>query len=319
MMTMEQMKENTLEIVKKHLGDKFPALKVHFRTEIDVSGVQTEFLAVEDDRVMGVWISIDELAEKYQNGEDVEVFLKEKVEEFLADYEDLKEAYAFFDRVMEDFSVAREYLVPYVFDAKAGAAMLENHPYRRIGDIAMECHLICISGDVGMQMSINNDSIQKWDISGEELMDLMFARHQENVFLAGANDMEYCIENDKEPINLLIPGAKSGYETNYVLGCNSLYDFDAAFIFNDVIMKKVADVLKDDFYISPVCADNVVVTPVGLWKGADKMAELHANIRELAAGMEEYRTKLPEQLLMYSRELGKVIVVAEEEKGQMAG
>lgn len=150
-------------------------------------------------------------------------------------------------------------------------------------------------------------------------MDLMFARHQENVFLAGANEMEYCIENDKQPINLLIPGAKSGYETNYVLGCNSLYDFDSAFIFNDVIMKKVADVLKDDFYISPVCADNVVVTPVRLWKGADKMAELHVNIRELAAGMEEYRTKLPEQLLMYSRELGEVVVVTEEEKGQMAG
>lgn len=318
MMTMEQLKENTLEIVKKYLGDKFPALKVDFRTEIDESGAQTEFLAVEDDRVMGVWISIDELAERHQNGEDLDAFLKEKVEEFLADYEDIKGAYAFFDRVMEDFSVAREHLVPYVFDAKASAAMLENHPYRRIGDIAMECHLICISGDIGMQMSINNDSIQKWGITEEELMDRMFARHQENVFLAGANDMEYCIENDSQPINLLKPGAKSGYETNYVLGCKSLYDFDAAFIFNDVIMKKVADVLKDDFYIAPVCADNVVVAPVGLWKGADKMAELYANIRELADGMEEYRTKLPEQLLMYSREQGKVVVVTEEEKDQMA-
>lgn len=318
MMSIEQIKENAVEIVKKYLGDNYPAIKVVFSKDIDESGAPVEYLVVEDDRVMGVWISIDELAEKYQNGEDVDAFLKEKVEEFLADYEDLKEAYAFFDRVMEDFSVAREHLVPYVFDAKAGVAMLENHPYRRIGDIAMVCHLLCISGDIGMQMSINNDIIQKWGISGEELMDLMFARHQENVYLSGANNMEYCIENDSQPINLLKPSAKSGYETNYVLGCKSLYDFDAAFIFNDEIMKKVADVLKDDFYIAPVCADNVVVAPVGLWKGSDKMAELHANIRELAAGMEEYRTKLPEQLLMYSRELGEVIVVTEE-KGKLAG
>ena len=54
MMTIEQMKENTLEIVKKYLGDKYLALKVYFRTEIDESGAQTEFFAVEDDRVMGV-------------------------------------------------------------------------------------------------------------------------------------------------------------------------------------------------------------------------------------------------------------------------
>lgn len=127
--------------------------------------------------------------------------------------------------------------------------------------------------------------------------------------------MEYCIENDKQPINLLKPGAKSGYESNYVLGCNILYDFEVAFIFNTAIMKKVADVLDDDFYISPVCTNNVVVTTVGLWKGTDKMAELHANIRELTAEMEEYRTKLPEQLIMYSRELGEVVVVTEEEKG----
>ena len=49
------------------------------------------------------------------------------------------------------------------------------------------------------------------------------------------------------------------------------------------------------------------------------MAELHTNIRELIAEMEEDRTKLPEQLMMYSRELGEVVVVTEEEKGQMAG
>lgn len=127
--------------------------------------------------------------------------------------------------------------------------------------------------------------------------------------------MEYCIENDKQSINLLKPGAKSGYESNYVLGYNILYDFEVAFIFNTAIMKKVADVLDDDFYISPVCTNNVVVIPVGLWKGTDKMAELHANIRELTAEMEEYRTKLPEQLIMYSRELGEVVVVTEEEKG----
>ena len=110
-------------------------------------------------------------------------------------------------------------------------------------------------------MSINNDTLQKWGIIEEELMDLMFARHQENVFLAGANEMEYCIENDKQPVDLLKPGARSGYESNYILGCSLLYDFEAAFIFNSAIMKKVADVLNDDFYITPVCTDNVVVTP----------------------------------------------------------
>ena len=129
--------------------------------------------------------------------------------------------------------------------------------------------------------------------------------------------MEYCIENDKQPVNLLKTGARSGYESNYVLGCSSLYDFEVAFIFNSAIMKKVADVLDDDFYITPVCADNVVVSPVELWKGTDRMAELHANIREPITEIEEDCTKLPEQLMMYSGELGEVVVVVEEEKGQM--
>lgn len=35
--------------------------------------------------------------------------------------------------------------------------------------------------------------------------------------------------------------------------------------------------------------------------------------------MEEDRNRLPEQLMMYSRKLGKVVVITEEEKRQMAG
>lgn len=149
-------------------------------------------------------------------------------------------------------------------------------------------------------------------------MEFLFARHQENVYLAGANEMEYCIENEKEPDNLLKTGDKSGAETEYILGCSSLYDYEAAFIFNSATMKKVADVLEDDFYAISVCTDNVIITPVGCWSGANRMKELHTNIRELIAEMEEDRTKLPEQLMMYRRELGEVVVVTEEEKGQMA-
>lgn len=317
MMTIEQIKENAVETVKKYLGDNYPAIKVVFSKDIDESGAPVEYLVVEDDRVMGIWISVDELTEKHQSSEDVDAFLQEKVEGFLKDYEDLREAYAFFDCVMEDFSVAREYLVPYVFDANTGADKLENHPYRRIGDIAMECHVICINDNIGMQMSINYDTIQKWGITEDELINFMFDRHKEKVFLAGANELEYCIENDKKADNLLITGTKTGYESNYVLGCNSLYDFDAAFIFNDVIMKKVADILDDDFYITPVYTDNVIVSPVGLWKETDELVEFHAIMRELAVEKEEDITMLPEQLMMYSRELGKVIVVTEE-NGQLA-
>lgn len=319
MLTVDQMKEIAVKTVKEYLGEKYPGIEVEFESEVDENSVTTESLMISDHHVMGFRIPVKTLFDKYRNGEDIETYLKVKLGEFLKEYEIVKEAYAFFDHVKEDFSIAKEYLVPYVFDAEARSTLLENHPYRRIGDIALEYHLLYERDGLGMQMSINHDTIQKWGITEEKLMKVMFDRHQENVFLAGANDMEYCIENDKEPINLLKPGAKSGYESNYVFGCESLYDFDAAFIFNDVIMKKVADVLKDDFYISPVCTDSVVVTPVGLWKGAEKIAEIHEKTRELIMEMEEDRTKLPEQLMMYNRELGQVVVVTEEENGQMVG
>lgn len=317
MLTVDWMKEKAVKSVKEYLEEKYPRIEVEFESEVDENSVTTEYLMISDHHVMGFRIPVKTLFDKYRNGEDIETYLKETLGEFLKEYEIVKEAYAFFDHVKEDFSIAKEYLVPYVFDAEARSTLLENHPYRRIGDIALECHLLYERDDLGMQMSINHDTLRKWGITEDELVELLFARHQENVYLAGANEMEYCIENDKQPSNLLKPGAKSGYESNYVLGCNSLYDFDAAFIFNDVIMKKVADVLKDDFYIAPVCTDNMIVSPVGLWKGTDKIAELHAIIRELTVKKEEDRTMLPEQLMMYSRELGEVIVVTEE-KGQIA-
>ena len=115
--------------------------------------------------------------------------MEEKLGGFLKEYEIVKEAYSFFDHVKEDFSIAKEYLVPYVFDAEIRATLLENHPYRRIGDIALECHLLYERDGLGMQMSINHDTIQKWSITEEKLMKVMFDRHQENVFLAGANDI----------------------------------------------------------------------------------------------------------------------------------
>ena len=115
--------------------------------------------------------------------------MEEKLGGFLKEYEIVKEAYKFFDHVKEDFSIAKEYLFPYVFDAEIRATLLENHPYRRIGDIALECHLLYERDGLGMQMSINHDTIQKWSITEEKLMKVMFDRHQENVFLAGANDI----------------------------------------------------------------------------------------------------------------------------------
>lgn len=73
--------------------------------------------------------------------------MEEKLGGFLKEYEIVKEAYTFFDHVKEDFSIAKEYLVPYVFDAEIRATLLENHPYRRIGDIALECHLLYVEVD----------------------------------------------------------------------------------------------------------------------------------------------------------------------------
>lgn len=319
MLKVDQMKEIAVKTVEEYLGEKYPGIEVEFESEVDENSVTTEYLMISDHHVMGFRIPVKTLFDKYRNGEDIEKYLKEKLGGFLKEYEIVKEAYAFFDHVKEDFSIAKEYLVPYVFDAEIRATLLENHPYRRIGDIALECYLLYERDGFGMQMSINHDTIQKWGITEDELVDLLFARHQENVYLAGANEMEYCIENEKEPGNLLKTSYKSGAETEYILGCSSLYDYDAAFIFSSAIMKKVADVLKDDFYVISVCTDNVIITPVGCWSGTNRMEELHEKIHQLMVEMEEDRNRLPEQLMMYSRKLGKVVVVTEEEKRQMAG
>ena len=81
----------------------------------------------------------------------------------------------------------------------------------------------------------------------------------------------------------------------------------------------MAAVLEDDFYVISVCTDNVIITPVEFWSGTNRMEELHEKMHQLMVEMEEDRNRLPEQLMMYNRELGKVVVVTEEEKSQMAG
>lgn len=306
LLKMDQMKEIAVKTVKEYLGEKYPGIEVEFESEVEENSVTTEYLMISDHHVMGFRIPVKTLFDKYRNGEDIEKYLKEKLGGFLKEYKIVK----------EDVSIAKEYLVPYVFDAEIRAMLLENHPYRRIGDIALECHLLYERDGLGMQMSINHDTIQKWGITEDELVELLFARHQENVYLAGANEMEYCIENEKEPGNLLKTGDKSGAETEYILGCSSLYDFEAAFIFNSAIMKKVADVLEDDFYVISVCTDNVIITPVGCWSGANRMEELHEKIHQLMVEMEEDRNVLSEQLMMYGRELGKVVVVAKKDGGK---
>lgn len=312
MMTIEQIKESVVNSIKQFLGDKYPELKVGFEIVNDKTLVPGEYLTVADQRVMGVWIPIEEIAEKYQNSEDVDAYLKEQLEVFLWDYEVMKDSYEFFDRVSDDFALAQEYLVPYVFDANASASLLENHPYQRIGDIALECHLSYENENGAIQSSINNNMIQKWNVTEENLMEFMFRKHQEQVYLIGANDLEYCIENDKEPVNLLKAGIKEGNETEYILGCSSLRDFEAAFIFNPAAMKKVADVLEDDFYIVAVCTDNVIIVPAKYWNvNMEEFREnTHRIIKELTEADNE-RNVLPEQLMMYIRKIGEVMVVTE--------
>ena len=46
------------------------------------------------------------------------------------------------------------------------------------------------------------------------------------------------------------------------------------------------------------------------------MEELHEKIHQLMVEMEEDRNVLSEQLMMYSRELGKVVVVAKKDGGK---
>ena len=50
--------------------------------------------------------------------------MEEKLGGFLKEYKIVKEAYTFFDHVKEDSSIAKEYLVPYVFDAEIRASIV---------------------------------------------------------------------------------------------------------------------------------------------------------------------------------------------------
>lgn len=213
MQTVDRMKEIAVMSVEEYLGEKYPGIEVEFESEVDENSVTTEYLMISDHHVMGFRIPVKTLFDKYRNGEDIEKYLKEKLGGFLKEYEIVKEAYAFFDHVKEDFSIAKEYLVPYVFDAEIRATLLENHPYRRIGDIALECHLLYERDGLGMQMSINHDTIQKWGITEDELVELLFARHQENGYLAGANEMEE--DRNRLPEQLMMgkcPCQVAGYD-----------------------------------------------------------------------------------------------------------
>lgn len=315
-MTAEQIKEHAVEILKKHLGNNYPQLEVGFVTGTDGKSYNEEYLAVTDNHVMGWRIPVVHLIRKGQNPEKLEQYLKEQMENFLVNYANTQEAYDLFARAAENIEIAMEHLAPYVFDVSKSEELLTGHPYRRIGDIALRCHLSYQGKKNTIHVSVTTEAIQKWGITEDELFAAMFNRCRKNAYLSGTKETVYVMDkeagHDKKPVNYLNTGnAKMvfGLETEFILGCHELCNFGAAMIFDPMLMMKVEAAFEDDFYILPVCTDNVIVTPVAGRTGKRTIAGFYDDMNRIDGELAGKVRELPKQLMKYQKSTGKIVVV----------
>ena len=315
-MTAEQIKEYAAEILKNHLGTRYPKLEVGFMTDTNGKSNNGEYLTVTDNLLMGWRIPVVRLIRKGQDTEKLEQYLKEQMDSFLVNYADTQDAYDLFARAAENIEIAMEHLAPYVFDVSKSDELLTGYPYRRIGDIALRCHLSYQGEKNRIHVSVTNEAIQKWGITEDELFAAMFNRCRKNAFLSGTKETVYVMdreaEHDKKPVNYLNSGnAKMvfGLETEFILGCHGLCDFGAAMIFDPMLMMKVEASFEDDFYILPVCTDNVIVTPVAGRTGKRTIAGFYDDMNRIDGELAGKVRELPKQLMKYQKSTGKIVVV----------
>ena len=172
-------------------------------------------------------------------------------------------------RVVENRVTAWSFLTLGVCDPSWNEEYLKDTPCRKEAGMALFCRVAVPmnGGDVGF-VKVNNGLLGRWGVSEDEVFEAARKNDEANgAVLMCMNDMmnTVCGFDIDDAVNLLdTPDADVNPGIPMYVLTNRKREYGAPLIMNRNIRRKIAEVMKSDFYVLPSSVHEVMIVPCGV-------------------------------------------------------
>lgn len=209
---------------------------------------------------------------------------------------------------LRDFEKVKGQIEYHLISRKNNSRLLQTRPHKDISDLAA-IYSICVSETENGTASIpiSNDQLRMWGVTGTDLHNIAMenAAVKETYELKDIESLLLSFDSD----NLLEGGEPEWGQPLLVLS-NASKMYGAKVLANNEVLSRVAEVVKDDYYILPSSLHEVLIMPKTL---ADETGitpkELGQMVRDINAAEVKKEERLSDHIYDFNRETKELGIV----------
>lgn len=249
---------------------------------------------------MAPTLYLEKFYEDYKNGEPI----KEIACEFMREYDRACINENINIDFFKDYEQIKSLLGYKLVNADMNVELLKEVPHKRFLNFAVVCYCD-MPGEIVEKVGkgcilIKNEHLEIWNVSAEEIIEEAIQNMQETNPAHLLNMMEILKELYDDPNGLIASKLPM-----YVL-TNTERVFGAGALLYDNQLEKVAEEIKDDFYILPSSLHEVIILPKKFCTDIEYLVQMVHEVNEEQVDKEE---RLAENVYFYSRERKELEIV----------
>lgn len=323
-MTFEEFKEEVKENIKDYLPIDYQDAKVEINDVIKNNDTHLSGLTIrKEDTGIAPTIYLEDFYNQVESGQhSVEGIMLRiaDVYEGAMNNDISKDAKGIVNQIT-DYDATKDKIVPRIVNKESNEERLQGLPHTEMGDLAVTYHVdLGTSEDGQMSVAINNEMMEKYGVSVEELHDqacanmetmtpTQFKSMADTLMEIMVPDYAEMSEERREEVKAEMGVAGPGEDAMYVIS-NSSKTFGAAALLDSDTMDQIEEKIGE-FYILPSSVHECILVP----KTQDMdLATLENMVQEVNATQVAPNEVLSDHVYAYDSETKEIYRADREEE-----
>lgn len=323
-MTFEEFKEEVKENIKDYLPIDYQDAKVEINDVIKNNDTHLSGLTIrKEDTGIAPTLYLEDFYNQVESGQhSVEGIMLRiaDVYEGAVNNDISKDAKGIVNQIT-DYDATKDKIVPRIVNKESNEERLQGLPHTEMGDLAVTYHVDLGTSEGGqMSVAINNEMMEKYGVSVEELHDqacanmetmtpTQFKSMADTLMEIMVPDYAEMSEERREEVKAEMGVAGSGEDAMYVIS-NSSKTFGAAALLDSDTMDQIEEKIGE-FYILPSSVHECILVP----KTQDMdLATLENMVQEVNATQVAPNEVLSDHVYAYDSETKEIYRADREEE-----
>ena len=291
-MTYDQFIRAVESILKKEVRDN---ITVHLHTNMKNNGIRRYGIMLAERGInVSPTIYLEEYYQQFQRGVSLEAI----VSNILKLYEEVRFERPWKGNPIKDYSAIQRKLVYRMINREKNQELLKQIPSVGYLDLAVVFYVLLETGPFGIaSVLVRNEHLRSWNVS------------KEMVYQAAHRNTEYLLPDEFCTMKAVIEELTGhreyeGRNVMYVFS-NRTRSFGASAILYDGRLAKIAERLKENYYVLPSSVHETIIVAESDAPAKDDLDEIIREINETQVDPEEV---LSNQAYYYDRKEGKLLL-----------